>query len=166
LSIIEKEGHMTVMKTTRLALGITYILIVAASVSAQAPSLSGTWKLNAAQSDYGADTPPKSFTVTLAIQEPTLHLAVAAVTSDDREQKYTMELTTDGKPVMSKGRRNSSDSARWDGPTLVLEHNEQNYTFIRRIAVSADGNTATSKNVFKITDGQDVVTTEVFDRQP
>jgi hypothetical protein len=153
------------LRNRRLAFGIVCASIVVASAGAQTPSLSGTWKLNLAKSNYGTEPPPKSLTVTITIQEPKIRMAVDGISSNDKEQKFEMELTTDGKPVINE-KNDTSDSAQWDGATLMLEHNRQNYTLTRRITLSDDGKTVTSKNVFKVNSGRDLVVTEVYDRQP
>jgi hypothetical protein len=156
---------MATKKITTAACVIACVLIALSSVVAQAPRLNGTWTLNLAKSDFGKDTAPKRFTVTVTIDEPRIRLAVDAVTANDEPQNYVLDLTTDGKPVANP-QGNASDSAQWDGGTLVLEHNEPQYTLVRRITLSSDGKTATSKDVFKMQSGPDVVVTQVFDRQP
>src|SRR5262245_37229726 len=152
-------------RSSTLTIGITYIALVAVSAGAQTPTLSGTWKLNVAKSDFGAVPPPKSMTVNVTIRNEKVRLVVASVTADDQAQTYEMDVATDGRPVVNE-KDGTSDSAQWEGNTLVLEHNSENFMLVRRVTMSDNGRTVTSKSVFKPTSGREVVTTEIFERQP
>ena len=157
------------MKTTKLAklaVGIVYVWLATASVADKKPDLNGTWKLNAEKSDFGGGPPPKNFVVHVNIQEPKLRMDVSETTWDDQKQEYSMELTTDGTPVTHQdGQKQISDSARWDGPVLIVEHKETEFSLTRRITLAPDGKFVISKEVFKLPDGESAIT-EVFERQP
>lgn len=157
------------MRTAKLAIlvaGIVCMSLATKLVAGEKPDLNGTWKLNAAKSDFGGQPAPKSFVVRMEIRDAKLRMDVDEVSWDNLKQKYTMELTTDGTPLTRvDAKRTISDSARWDGSVLVLEHQEPEFTLTRRISLAADGKTVVCKGTFKAPDGESVIT-EVFDKQP
>src|SRR5260370_39204006 len=108
---------MRTAKLAVLAVGIVCVSLATTSVAGKKPALNGTWRLNAAKSDFGGGPKPKSFVVRVEIREPKLRMDVSETSWDNQEQKYTMELKTDGTPVTNQdAQKPISDSARWDGP--------------------------------------------------
>ena len=155
------------MRETKLTIfAVVCMLLATTLVAGEKPDLNGTWNFNAAKSNFGALPMPRKFVVRMEIREPKLHMDVEEVSWDNLKQEYTMELTTDGTPLTRvEANKPISDSARWDGPVLVLEHKETDFTLTRRIALAEDGKTVVCKATFKAPDGETLFT-EVFDKKP
>ena len=144
-------------------------LAIPASVSAQAPNLSGTWVLQADKSDFGPMPGPTSRTDVIDHQEPKLTVKRSLVTPngpvsselvyaiDGKEWKNT---TVDGNQLTS--------TLKWDGAVLVISTlaNTPNgeATITDRFSLSADGKTMTQDRVIGI-QGQELTQKMVLAKQ-
>jgi hypothetical protein len=150
-------------------------VIVGVGLSAQAPSLAGTWKVNLAKSTY--DPPsgaPKSGTVKIEITGDTIKIVNDGVDGQGRvtHSEYTAKFdgkdypwkgTIDGKPSTSQ------DTVAWrkiDARTYELEGKLKGQSLgTQRIVVAPDGKSRTNTVIGKSPDGQPVRNIVVLDRQ-
>jgi hypothetical protein len=91
------------------------------AIVAAAPDFSGSWKIDAAKSNFGALGAPEKFERTIAHSEPNIEYTTT-YSFQGREVVSVLKYTTDGteatnvvSDVETKG------SAKWDGETLVIE---------------------------------------------
>lgn len=102
---------------TRQLIVSMLLLAVAAFAQEGKPNFSGTWKLDAAKSDFGPLPPSDSRTDTITHKDPVFKEAV-----DSSDQQYEATYTTDGKE--SKNTIMGYDmvsTAKWDGTALTIE---------------------------------------------
>lgn len=135
-------------------------LALPASVSAQAPNLSGTWVLQVDKSDFGMMPAPTSRTDVIDHKDPTLTIKRSMVTPNG---PATSDLVygVDGKPwknKMSDGNELTS-TLKWDGPVLVVTSNVStpngDATVTDRFTLSGDGKTLTQDRVIAVA-GQEI----------
>ena len=107
------------------------------------PNVTGTWKMNAEKSKFERGG-PKNITIKFEQQESTLREALI-LTNDQGEQTLNFTYTLDGKESEQQIEGQSiKASARWEGSSLVLAFkNEEGFSFVRKVTVSADGKTIT-----------------------
>ncbi len=122
-------------------------LAVAIPAAQAAPNLSGTWKLNAAKSDYGPIPPPDKMDRKITHEDPSLKMTT---TQTGQQGEITTELayTTDGKPSTNKTPRGEvTGTAKWDGDVLVIDSKrkiqDMDISSNERWSVSEDGKTLT-----------------------
>ena len=120
------------------------LLSVGLFVEAQSkPSVSGTWKMNAAKSKFERGG-PKAITIKLDQQESTLRESVT-ITNDQGEQTLNFTYTLDGKESLQQleGQQIKA-TAKWEGESLIIEFkDDRGFNFRRKITVSGDGKTMT-----------------------
>lgn len=88
--------------------------------SQQKPDFSGTWKMNAAKSDFGAVPGPDSRTDVITHKEPSLIDEVTAESAQGKQQ-YTLKYTTDGKEVNNQiGTREVASTFKWESDKLLV----------------------------------------------
>jgi hypothetical protein len=122
---------------------------------AQNSKLNGTWKLNAAKSDFGQFPPPASETDAIAINGADFKQQVSSESARGKSQ-YTRACTIDGKETsLTPDNPNahigpvvlSKISCGWDGSALVITEGFQmqgsDGTDKLTYSVSADGQTLT-----------------------
>lgn len=101
----------------------TLLIAVAAFAQDAKPDFSGTWKLNAAKSDFGQMPPPNSRTDKIEHKEPQVKESVSMV-SDQGEMQWDLTYTTDGKESKGPGiggQGEMASTAHWEGKTLVVD---------------------------------------------
>jgi hypothetical protein len=130
------------------------------------PDFSGSWKLNAARSDFGLVPAPASIERKITHAEPTITI-VEAQDAGFGVQTATRTYTTDGKgsSFMSQGAE-VKGTAVWQGGDLVVtsEVEVAMLKFVDRMTLSPDGKTLTS--VIKLTSPQgDVDMKVLFEKQ-
>jgi hypothetical protein len=108
---------------------------------ADKPNFSGTWKMNAAKSDFGGAPPPESFVRTIDHKEPSITI-VEQQTGPGATPTSTRKMTTDGKPAevdISGALVNLA--ASWDGATLIATTTIDNLgvKFTDKMSLAADG---------------------------
>lgn len=87
------------------------------------PNLSGTWKLDAAQSKFGQMQPPASQVDTITQDGSSIKIAVDQKGGMMGDTAYTESLTTDGQSATWPGMGGSqvTGTAQWDGSALVVD---------------------------------------------
>ena len=153
------------MKTTLRALVVLSLL--AGSASAQnKPNFTGTWKMNAAKSNFAGGPAPDYINRTISHAEPGLLIEEEQL-GPAGLQKTTRKYTTDGTPMSfeSQGTQVTS-SALWEGNTLIVVSKVEaiGVQFTDKMTLPGDGNTLTSAvRIDSPQGGVDVVV--VFDRK-
>jgi hypothetical protein len=117
--------------------------------SGPAPNLSGTWKLNAAKSDFGQIPPPASQTNTIEDSEPSVKIAIDQKGGMMGDTAYTVSLSTDGKETTFPGMGGApvTCTSHWDGAALVVNSKTSfqgaDITIKDNYTLSADGKALT-----------------------
>ena len=143
------------------------LTVTAHDAPAQAkPDFSGSWKMNAARSDFGLVPAPASIERKITHAEPSLTI-VEAQDVGFGMQTATRTYTTDGKgsSFMSQGAE-VKGTAVWEGNEVVVTSAVEvaMLKFIDRMMLSTDGKTLTS--VIKLSSPQgDVDMKLVFEKQ-
>ena len=136
---------MTTSEIRRVSL--MFLTLAIGTTQAQNKSdFNGTWKMDAAKSEFGSGPAPQSRTDRINYADPNLKDTITQ-NLNGNETTYDMNYTTDGKECDNKVRNNPVKStARWEGEELVVDSKvfairEQNMK--DRWTVSADGKTLT-----------------------
>jgi hypothetical protein len=134
----------------RYAVSVFSVILLAACglLPCQAqPNFSGTWKLNAAKSDFGAMPRPEARTDRITHHGPDLK---DSVTQNGPRGEVTVEMrySTDGRETTNNVRGNQIRStARWEGDALAIagkmQMNGADVTLSDRWSLSHDGKTLT-----------------------
>jgi hypothetical protein len=111
------------------------------------PNFSGTWKLNASKSDFGAMPAPDTRTDKITHEDPDLK---DSYTQSGQMGEVTAEMkySTDGKETTNSVRGNEiKTTAKWEGDDLAIDGkaslNGADVTLKDRWSLSADGKTLT-----------------------
>jgi len=97
------------------------LLAIAAFADDAKPNLSGTWKLDAAKSDFGQMPAPDSRTDTIDHKDPVVKESVSMSTGQG-DMAWDLTYTTDGKDSKNTVMGNDMVSnAHWDGNKLVVD---------------------------------------------
>ena len=159
----------TTRHTTRL-FSLTILTLALGLVQAQAKSdFSGTWKMNAAKSDFGQMPPPDTLTEKITHQDPSLKVNVASTGGMQGDMTYDISYTTDGKECVNHmGDNEFKSTLNWDGNDLVVDtkgsFSGNDFTSKGRWTLSADGKTLTITQHFSSAMGE-MDMKEVFDKQ-
>lgn len=109
----------------RRAVLVTLALAACAAIAAaqSKPNFSGTWKMNASKSDFGAFPGPDSRTDKIEQTDTVLKNAVDAVGGPQGDQKYSLTYNLDGTETVNSPAPgiDIKSTAKWDGPALVVE---------------------------------------------
>jgi len=117
--------------------------------SASRPNLSGSWKLNAAKSNFGAMGAPDSGMETIVDNEPSVKVTVDQKGGMMGDINYTESISTDGKETTWAGMGGSEvkGTGHWDGSKLVVNAKTSfqgsDVTIKDTYTVSEDGKTLT-----------------------
>lgn len=106
--------------TLRLVAALCTAAVVFPGAAWAKPNFSGTWKLNAAKSNYGQLPTPEKLVRTITHEDPALKISTTQTT---QQGEVTSELnyTTDGKSVTNKTPRGEvTGAAKWDGDVLTI----------------------------------------------
>lgn len=116
----------------------------AAPASAQPKNFSGTWKMNAAKSKFGADDAPQAITVTFGQHGQNLSEVLTIAGSGGEERKLELKFTLDGKEGTNQlGGEQIKSTAKMEGDALVIELQGRQGPFRRRFTLSEDGKVMT-----------------------
>jgi hypothetical protein len=153
------------MRTILRALVVCSLLAGTAG-AADKPNFTGTWKMNAAASEFPPGAAPESISRTISHAEPRLLIDEEQLGAAGA-QKTTRKYTTDGAKMTFESQGAQVDStAAWDGDTLVIVSKVPaiGVEFTDRMTLSADGNTLTS--AVRISSPQGAIDVKVaFDRK-
>ncbi len=153
----------------RVAAAAALAVAIAASADAQTrPNLSGTWVLQAAQSEFGQLPAPESRTDVIDHREPRLTITRTAV-AQGQESRLDLVYVVDGEP-----HRNTAGGAElvsrlhWDGAALVMvsiaSAPQGQVTITDRYTLSEDGRTLTQARTIGI-EGQELTQRMVLTKQ-
>lgn len=133
---------------------VPVVAVVAAAVAApsavraqQAPNLSGTWALDAGQSDFGMMPAPEKQTMVITHAEP--KLTVATTTTTPRgERSQTLSYTTDGAESKNASPMGEQVNVlKWDGAVLTNTFKRQmqgaEINVVERWTLAPDGKVLT-----------------------
>jgi hypothetical protein len=157
-------------KSTFKIFSLTVLTLALALVQAQAKSdFSGTWKVDAAKSDFGPMPPPDSMTQKIVHADPSIKVNIAQ-TGGSGDMTYDMSYTTDGKECLNHMGADNEIKTKltWDGDDLVgdsvgsFEGND--FTAKDRWVLSEGGKTMTVTRHISA-GGADFDMKLVFDRQ-
>lgn len=137
-------------KSTCSLFSLALLALALGLVQAQAKSdFSGTWKANAAKSDFGPAPPPDSLVMKVALEDPSLKVNIAQ-TGGSGDMTYDMVYTTDGKECVNHpGGNELKSTLKWEGDDLVADTKG-----------SWDGNDFTSKERWTLSDGGKTMTVQ------
>lgn len=143
---------------------------VLAQTNASNTSAVGTWKLDAAKSDFGPEAPPKSLTLTILKDTPQAESwRVELVTADGNQVSYSWTGPQDGslQPLKDpNGQVLGHAGQKRDKDGALLRHGSDNSgaSFETRATLSSDGNTITDVVKGKMPDGTTMSQTMVYHR--
>ena len=141
----------------RFAVLILTALILSATLAlaADQPNLSGNWKLDVAQSDFGGSPPPDSMTRKIEHREPSLILSDEQISPLGTE-KAVRNYTTDAKETTYQWMGSEVKSAaHWEGNAMRIvgkvDAGGAEIVVISTLTLSPDGKTLTEND--KVTAG-------------
>ena len=147
-------------------------LVVGASTAALAQDkdpANGTWKMNAAKSQFSPGPPPKDMTVTIESAGPGRHVEVNGTTGDGAPLKWGYSGNFDRKEIRVTGTNPDADVVmlrRLSATTVRSTYKKDGkQTLVNGVSVSADGKTLSVAQTGVNAKGQTVKNTLVFDRQ-
>lgn len=108
------------MKRQTFVAGLLAIFVTVPVIAADKPNFSGTWKLDAAKSEFGQFPAPDKYESVIDHQDPALNIKT---TQAGQMGEFTTEskYTTDGKEFTNEDRRGkATGTAKWDGATLLV----------------------------------------------
>jgi len=135
---------------------------------AQAPNLSGTWKLNAQKSSWGKKPKPVNVIVTVEHNEPQFKYSGTVTDANGNPSNFAVECPIDGQehPVTTSYGPGKIAIKRLNPYTTesTYKSDDGKYTETATTSVSRDGKEMTRRLHSKGPDG-DATWTEVYDRQ-
>ncbi len=139
-------------------------LVLLLLAAAQAPDLSGTWKLNVGASDWNRKEPPKSIVVTIEHREPVIKISGLVVEDRERTNEFRFDGAIDGKPYPSE--EGMRTLRRIDARTLesTWKSNDGRYYETSTTKLSRDGRRLTRQIDLKRPDGR-IKWTEIYEKQ-
>jgi hypothetical protein len=122
-------------------------LAAAAAPAAAKPDFTGSWAMNAANSDFGPMPAPSVFTRVVKHQEPTLEVSTTQAGPQGTVTTH-LTYTTDGSESINHINGTEVRSVcRWDGDTLVISYDRHIGSSVisveERWSLSEDGNVTT-----------------------
>lgn len=147
---------------------ILFLVATLTLTAGEKPNFTGTWKLNAAKSDFGKMPLPAKLERVVQHAEP--KLTVQSVTSSPQGELRSVSIyTTDDKESVNTVRGTQVKSvAAWVGPTLTIRSTRQvqnvELVAVEHWSMSANGKVLTVINKIS-TPGGTVEATTVLDRQ-
>lgn len=110
--------------TRKLSIGATLALLLALSLTLSAaakPNFSGSWKTNAAKSDFGPMPPPDKWDMAVEHKDPSLKVKTT-MASQMGERTVDAAYTTDGvETTVSEGQGQTRATVTWDGNSIVFK---------------------------------------------
>jgi len=153
------------MKATLHAF-VAVIAFAGSAAAADKPNFSGDWKMNMAQSNFGALPGPSSIVRKITHAEPSL-VIVEQQEGGLGDQTTTRKYTTDGKDMsFESGGAEVKGNAVWEGDALILTStvDAMSVKFTDRMTLSGDGRMLISAVHISSPQG-DLDIMIVFDRQ-
>jgi hypothetical protein len=160
------------MKSRVSLAGALLLLAISAAAQSALPNFTGTWKLDAANSDFGPMPPPDSIVMVIDHREPTLKVTVTQK-SQMGDTSNDSTYTTDGKDNVNKMRSPAGDQdvksiTKWNGKALAtsrtIEAQGMSIGIDDSWELSADGKVLTVNRQLKTPQG-DFATKTVLNKQ-
>jgi hypothetical protein len=151
-----------------LCIAVVISAALAVTVSAQAGSEIGTWKLNVAKSKYSPGPAPKSQTVTFAAAGQGIKVSTEGVAADGSKTAQSYTANYDGKDVVLTGSATSDHvSLKRINATTVERTDKKAGKVVQTLTrvMSADGKTLTITTKGTNAQGQAVNNIAVYDKQ-
>jgi len=149
------------------ASSVAWILLLGTVTFAQSASLTGTWKLDVKQSDFGSGPAPKSITSTVEDTPKMFSFRGRGIDDKGKSFSYSWRGPTDGNmyPTTENGKVTGKSSIRKVGDGFV-RHGEgtDGSSFDARATVSSGGDTITIEWTAKSKDGKETKWKSVFHR--
>jgi hypothetical protein len=122
---------------------LAILTLVLGLLPAQAKSdFSGTWKIDAAKSDFGPMPPPDSIVEKIVHEDPSLKVNFVQ-TGGTGDMTYDLVYTTDGKECVNHpGGNEFKSTLKWEGDDLIAD-----------TTGSFDGTDFTAKDRWTLSDG-------------
>jgi hypothetical protein len=132
------------------ALAAVSILTASLALAADKPNLSGSWKMDAKQSNFGDNPGPDSFARKVEHSEPSV-IFTDEQKSPLGEEKAVRKYTTDGKEMTYQWMGSEVKSAaHWEGDKLItvgkLDASGAEVVINGTVTLSADGKTLTEED--------------------
>jgi len=151
----------------RVSLLLSAVMLIFGSIATLAqkrPDVSGTWKMNAAKSQF-ADNGPKSITIRFSQKDSTLFETLTLMAGDE-EKSFDVKYATDGKEGVAQiGEKSATTTVTWDGDALVIEWKGDGQSLRRKITLSGDGKTMTMMVRHAEPNGETANDTVVLEKQ-
>lgn len=97
------------------------LVLCGAAAAADKPDFSGSWKLNAAKSDFGQFPAPDKYELKIDHKEPAMNVN-STMAGQWGERTTDSKYTTDGKECLNgEGPGQSTSTLTWDGAVLVIK---------------------------------------------
>ena len=157
---------MAAIPMSRLVIATAVSACASLAVAQTSDPLTGTWRLNVAQSKYESAAPPKSQTTTLQGVDGGLHERVERLNADGTTTRWEVTAKYDGRdyPVTGDPSRDTVAMTRRDPTTVDIVNKKAGVVVTRmRIVVAPDGRTRT--NTVTDPSGQKTTAVLVFDRR-
>lgn len=108
--------------TRILSIGATIALILALTLCAAAkPDFSGSWKTNAAKSDFGPMPPPDKWDMVVEHKDPALKVKTT-MANQMGERTNEASYTTDGaETTVGEGQGQTRAVVTWDGDSILIK---------------------------------------------
>ena len=140
--------------------GVVCALFAVGAWAQSQRSQAGTWKLDLSQSDFGSEQAPKSVTLTILKDTPTmLSWRVNVVGAKDEDMSFSWGGSKDGSmhPVTQNGKEISKQSAKREADGSLHRHGEEpdGSSFDAYSKTSDDGTTITDEITVKAKDGKE-----------
>src|SRR5882724_6524519 len=105
-----------------LTVALVAFAVAALAAAADKPNFSGSWKLDAAKSDFGPTPPPDKMDLKVDHSDPKLKVTQAQ-SGAQGEDTSEMSFTTDGKEVTNTMRgMDIKGTANWEGDAIVVNN--------------------------------------------
>lgn len=105
--------------TRKIWIGAVMALVVALTLpAADKPDFSGSWKLNAARSDFGPMPPPDKWDMVVEHKDPNLKIKTTMANAQMGERNDEAEYVTDGRETPVK---ETTAKVTWEGALIVFK---------------------------------------------
>jgi hypothetical protein len=147
---------------------MAFVVLLAASMSAQTNSEVGTWKLNPAKSKYDPGPVPKSNVIVITVAGAGVTVSAKGTDSEGKPTSADYTVSYDGKDVPVKGQPayDMTSAKRIDKNTSELTRKKAGKVVqTARRVISDDGKTMTITTTGTDEKGRKIHNVGVFDKQ-
>ena len=152
-----------------LVVGMLIVGCAGVATAQEKDPMIGTWKFNAAKSNWSPGPAPKEMTVTIEPAGPGRKVEVVGVAQDGSAIKWGFTGNFDSKDIKITGSNPEADVVMLKrlSPTTTRSTYKKggNRTLVNGVSVSADGKTLTVASTGVNAKGQTVKNTSVYDKQ-